>query len=307
MRHKLILTILGILAVMMVATACASTANNELDERDDDMQLVFEQGTIISISDSGDRWLVTQYDENDGKIRIDAISFRITEQTIFENADGKPLTASDFYVGQQVKAWAKGEIAESFPEQGTAGKIELLPPGLTTTPISKVKAIQLALHSDTSAVTYALKAVNLNEATGEWLVEFVDIMRRERISKFYVDADNGDVVREAVAENEVFRIFTPVPQEEAPQIFLVTGEARVYEATFEWMLEDGHNILASGIVTADQAAPEWGKFEFEVSYDNASNPTLSLIFHVSSAENGEIEHQLIIPLKTPEGLIERHS
>lgn len=307
MRQKLMLTIISVLSVIIIATGCVTgTANNE-QAQSDEVQLAFERGTIVSINDNGDRWLVTQYDERDGTSRIGAISFRIGDDTVFENADGKRLAASDFYVGQQVKAWTTGAIAESFPEQANAAKFELLPPDLTTTPITKVKAIQLALQSDSSAITYAVKQVAFNEATGAWVVDLVDIMKRERISTFYIDAETGDVVREAVAENEVFRIFTPVPQEEAPQVFVVTGEARVFEASFEWMLEDGHNILASGTATADQGAPEWGQFEFEVSYDTASNPTLSLIFHVTSAKDGGIEHQLIIPLKAPEGLIERHS
>lgn len=106
-----------------------------------------------------------------------------------------------------------------------------------------------------------------------------------------------------VAENDAFRVYTPRPDEELGPVFPVEGEARVFEAAFSWHLEDGHTILDEGHVTAEEGAPGWGRFQFEVSYKHASQPNMMLVLYVHSAKDGSIEKQLIIPLKVPKELI----
>src|SRR6476469_10152800 len=40
--------------------------------------------------------------------------------------------------------------------------------------------------------------------------------------------------------------------------YQVTGKAQVFEAAFSWVVEDGHNELASGHEMTDAGAPAWG-------------------------------------------------
>lgn len=110
--------------------------------------------------------------------------------------------------------------------------------------------------------------------------------------------------REVVAENEVFRLFAPVPQDLIETtLIVVSGEAKISGSNFYWTLEDGHNILASGELSTEQGT--WEAFEFEVAFDKPSSPGLSLVMYTMIDE--EIEKQLIIPMKASETLIERHS
>lgn len=106
-----------------------------------------------------------------------------------------------------------------------------------------------------------------------------------------------------VAENEAFRIYAPEENAVVGTTFKVSGEARVFEAAFSYSFEDGHNVLAEGHVTADQGAPEWGKFEFEVTFKNPTSPYGMLIIYESSAKDGSPIHQLEIPVKFKDGIV----
>ena len=80
--------------------------------------------------------------------------------------------------------------------------------------------------------------------------------------------------------------------------FQVKGQARVFEATINWSVEDGHYILADGFATADKGAPEWGNFEFELTAKKAEvNSTMLLILFEASAKDGSQMHTLPIKLK----------
>lgn len=106
-----------------------------------------------------------------------------------------------------------------------------------------------------------------------------------------------------VAENEAFRIYAPADDAVVGTTFKVTGEARVFEAAFSYSFEDGHNVLAEGHVMADQGAPEWGKFEFEVTFKEATSPYGILVIYESSAKDGSPVHQLEIRVKFEDGIV----
>jgi len=79
--------------------------------------------------------------------------------------------------------------------------------------------------------------------------------------------------------------------------FEIKGQARVFEATFGWDIEDGHYILKEGFVTADVGAPSWGNFAFQVSATKADkNTTLILVLFEESAEDGSRQNELPIKL-----------
>lgn len=79
--------------------------------------------------------------------------------------------------------------------------------------------------------------------------------------------------------------------------FRVRGAAQIFEASFGWVVEDGHNELASGHEMTSAGAPEWGQFDFTVTAEKQNdNSTLHLILFESSAKDGSRQHQLPIPL-----------
>src|SRR5690606_19923172 len=147
--------------------------------------------------------------------------------------------------------------------------------------ISKAQAVQTAIQTLTKpALAIAVIKAKLDDTGSYWIVELVNHEHIEDSIQVRIDAKTGEIVQELVAENEAFRIFAPLAGTEVRPGFTVKGEARVFEAAFSWQLEDGHNILAEGNETAETAGPDWGSFEFEVSYEKASQPNLTLILFV---------------------------
>ncbi|HWO95049.1 MAG TPA: Gmad2 immunoglobulin-like domain-containing protein [Bacillus sp. (in: firmicutes)] len=109
------------------------------------------------------------------------------------------------------------------------------------------------------------------------------------------ETDQGET---KAMENEAFKIFAPAPNQTIHGNFALKGEARVFEATFQYKLEDDqHNILAEGFITADKGAPEWGNFEAEISYKETTSKNAILTIFEESAKDGSPLHELFIPLK----------
>lgn len=80
--------------------------------------------------------------------------------------------------------------------------------------------------------------------------------------------------------------------------YLIKGKAQVFEASFSWVVEDGHQQLKEGHEMTDAGAPEWGNFSFEVKVEKANpNSTLHLILFEASPKDGSRQHELPIPLK----------
>ena len=77
----------------------------------------------------------------------------------------------------------------------------------------------------------------------------------------------------------------------------VSGEARVFEAVFGWVVEDGHNELAHGFTTASMGAPEWGTFNINIPAKKTDpNTTLMLLIFENSAADDSRIHELAIPI-----------
>ncbi len=103
-----------------------------------------------------------------------------------------------------------------------------------------------------------------------------------------------------VAENEAFKITAPAPDTEIDNRFTVRGQAKVFEATVQYVLEDGHFVLAEGFVTAAQGAPEWGDFTIDIEFSGAVSPVAMLTLFQESAEDGSRLHELKFPLNIKE-------
>lgn len=302
---------LTMLCAILLITACGGgDTSNKQGTGDnppiqDDMHPVkaIDRGEIIQTSNNS--LLITTFVDKGADSYVDAISFQINDQTELLSKNEEVVTLDQLTVGAQVEAWHTGVVAESYPAQATAVKIVLLDDeNSVDTTINRAEAIRIALNAQTEVNgPWAVKQAKLDEGNEFWLVEIVDFQYMDQPVTVRIDSKSGEIVPIVAAENDVFRLYSPQAHEELGPTFTVEGEARVFEAAFSWVLEDGHNILAEGHEMTNAGAPEWGKFKFDVSFEHATQPNMMLILYVSSAKDGSSEHQLIIPLKVPETLI----
>ncbi|WP_372814255.1 Gmad2 immunoglobulin-like domain-containing protein [Paenibacillus sp.] len=260
-----------------------------------------DKGSIIQ--KEGSRWLITAYVEKNGAPYIDAFWFTVNERTVLQNSGGRNVSPESMPVGAQVEAWHAGAVKESYPAQTVAAKIIMhdhtkeVPEGM----IGQTDAVQAALQSQTGpTAAWAVKTASLDAENGYWNVELVQHETVDQPVTIQIDARSGQTVPIPVAANDAFRVFSPLPGTKVGPTFTVEGEARVFEAAFSWTLEDGHTILAEGHEMAEEGAPAWGRFHFDVSYEKASQPNMMLILYIHSAKDGGAGHELIVPLKVPE-------
>ncbi|HYC40675.1 MAG TPA: Gmad2 immunoglobulin-like domain-containing protein [Chitinophagaceae bacterium] len=95
--------------------------------------------------------------------------------------------------------------------------------------------------------------------------------------------------------NERFRNVTV--QRIGTNTFRIRGQAQIFEATFSWVVEDGHEEIKTGYTMTDAGAPEWGNFDFTVQADKKDpNSTLVLILYEVSARDGSRQYELPIRL-----------
>lgn len=75
--------------------------------------------------------------------------------------------------------------------------------------------------------------------------------------------------------------------------FLIKGKGQIFEASFNWVIEDGHMELQEGFEMTDAGAPEWGNFQFTVDVKKERpQSTLMLIIFETSAKDGSRQHEL---------------
>lgn len=108
-----------------------------------------------------------------------------------------------------------------------------------------------------------------------------------------VSSDNGGLSY----YNDAFRDISV--KKTGTDTYTVTGKARIFEAVVEYVIEDGHDELAKGSVTASAGAPNWGDFTATIKVKKAEpNSTLLLILFETSAKDGSRQNELMIPLPT---------
>ena len=94
-----------------------------------------------------------------------------------------------------------------------------------------------------------------------------------------------------VYANERFKDVTV--EKTAENTYLIQGKGQIFEASFSWVVEDGHNELQKGYTMTDAGAPEWGNFSFSVTAVKKNpNSTLHLIIFESSAKDGSRQYEL---------------
>jgi hypothetical protein len=79
--------------------------------------------------------------------------------------------------------------------------------------------------------------------------------------------------------------------------YSVSGKAQMFEATYMWIVEDGHEELLKGYGTTDAGAPEFGNFSFTFNVKKRRpNSKLHLVLFESSPKDGSRQHELPVPL-----------
>lgn len=83
--------------------------------------------------------------------------------------------------------------------------------------------------------------------------------------------------------------------------YIITGEARVFEATFFYSVEDGHDVLIpETVVHAKEGAPSWSPFELRISIPKEKFPkngTITANIYERSANDDSIVNQVSVPLQ----------
>lgn len=80
-------------------------------------------------------------------------------------------------------------------------------------------------------------------------------------------------------------------------LFLIRGKGQIFEASFGWVVEDGHEELKKGFEMTDAGAPEWGNFSFTVDVQKVRpNSTLHLVLFETSAKDGSRQYELPVLL-----------
>ncbi|HZW69147.1 MAG TPA: Gmad2 immunoglobulin-like domain-containing protein [Pseudogracilibacillus sp.] len=101
---------------------------------------------------------------------------------------------------------------------------------------------------------------------------------------------------EVVVDNEAFKVFEPAANASAQDELVIRGLARVFEATVQYSLEDGQDIIDSGFTTASQGGPEWGEFELVITIAGLETGDYQVVLYEASAEDNSPLHELIIPV-----------
>lgn len=82
--------------------------------------------------------------------------------------------------------------------------------------------------------------------------------------------------------------------------YVVAGEARIFEATLQYEVEDGHFVYIEGFETASVGAPDWGTFTINIDLpeeDLPQNATLMLNLFESSPMDGSRINELPVVLE----------
>ena len=83
--------------------------------------------------------------------------------------------------------------------------------------------------------------------------------------------------------------------------YKVSGEARVFEAAFSYIVTDGHDVYIENHEQTAQGAPAWAPFSFDINLsedDLPVNGTLMVELFYFSPKDGEKTDILAIPLQT---------
>jgi hypothetical protein len=67
--------------------------------------------------------------------------------------------------------------------------------------------------------------------------------------------------------------------------FRIRGKGQIFEASFNWIIEDGHDEVRDRFQTTDAGAPEWGNI-YNCGSEKNENSKLTLVLFESFAKDG---------------------
>lgn len=113
------------------------------------------------------------------------------------------------------------------------------------------------------------------------------------INKLSIPLDSSDTVK----NTNVFRNLKLA----APSVvYTVSGEASVFEGTYQYAVKQGEQVVAKGFGTASKGGPEWGEFSEEIviplSKLSKNKPSTLELFEIDQ-ESGEMKNKMMLPLK----------
>jgi len=102
-----------------------------------------------------------------------------------------------------------------------------------------------------------------------------------------------------IVENQAFRNIKVSPVTKTTTEFSVSGEASVFEGTYQYIMKQGERVIVKGFGTASQGGPGWGTISQNISIPNSklsSKQSLTLELFEVDQESGAIVNKLIAPL-----------
>lgn len=129
----------------------------------------------------------------------------------------------------------------------------------------------------------------------------VETENKDTISVDNTRTDQDTVYKDSIGmspkvySNERFRNVTV--EKTGENTFTIRGQGQIFEANFNWVIEDGHEELQKGYTMTDAGAPEWGNFSFTVTAPKKNpNSTLHIILFESSPKDGSRQYELPVLL-----------
>ena len=136
--------------------------------------------------------------------------------------------------------------------------------------------------------------VDLAKATNEQVAEIVFTLTQ------FASVQQVDVAGRKGLTRDDFAAFVPpiliekpVPGDDVPQTFHVSGTASVFEATFVVQLVRDGKVLSKQTVTASEGAPGRGTFDATFT---ASPGALVVVAFAPSAADGTPQHEVDVPV-----------
>lgn len=156
-------TILAAFVLLLAACGERTGTPKASGQPSDHSEFVYA-GFIVGME--GNRILVTGSVEKDFSANGGASHYY--EATWFSNA------GSGLEVGQRVRVWPEGGIAESYPGQGKASRVEVVePPKAEGADLTEAEAIRKALEAPRGSGMFppAVKAAEYEAESGRWRIE----------------------------------------------------------------------------------------------------------------------------------------
>jgi hypothetical protein len=135
---------------------------------------------------------------------------------------------------------------------------------------------------------------NQTKATSENVDSLTTGLEANNDSLSVDQGDNG--VAPKVYANDRFKEVTV--EKTGEDTYRIKGKGQIFEANFNWIVEDGHMELMEGFESTSAGAPEWGDFQFSLTVEKQRpNSTLMLVIFEVSAEDGSRKYELPIKLE----------